>query len=258
METATAVIEEVKPNADVELPSLAEYESKALVLRQRVDLVKIETDDQYRDVAAVAVECAENIKSMKAELEPHRVKRYNSLQRIYDILTAKVKPLEETKTKAARLTALYNAEQEQKRQAEEDRLRREEQERAQKLQAQQAEQLASEGRVEEGVAVLESQPEVMPVVAPVTVPKVAGISGKVTWVYTAEVFDLMALVKAVAEGKAPIQALGSQDRITKVWDVTTGQDFLNSQADAFKEAFSYPGCRVKKDVRNSSVRTPRR
>ena len=58
--------------------------------------------------------------------------------------------------------------------------------------------------------------------------KVSGISGRVT--YSAEVDDLVALVKAVAEGKAPIESLQADMK------------FLGAQARAFKKAGElYPG-----------------
>jgi colicin import membrane protein len=58
--------------------------------------------------------------------------------------------------------------------------------------------------------------------------KVSGISSRVT--FSAEVFDLMQLVNAVAAGQAPIEALQAETK------------FLNAQARAFKKAGQlYPG-----------------
>jgi predicted phage tail protein len=58
--------------------------------------------------------------------------------------------------------------------------------------------------------------------------KVSGISGRVT--YSAEVTDLLELVKAVAAGQAPIEALQADAK------------FLGAQARAFKKAGQlYPG-----------------
>lgn len=259
MSTATAVPEvETKPGVDAELPSLLEYEDKALVLRQSVELVKITNDDQFRAVAQVALDAAANVKSMTAVMEPLRVQRYNSLQRVYEVLKEKVKPLEEIKKKASQLCGQYQLEQEQKRQAEEDRQRREEMERARKLQEQQATQLAEEGRTEEGMALLETQPEPVPIIAPVSTPKVSGISAP-SIKYSAKIIDLMALVKAVAEGKAPLNVFGEKNRVTGAWELDTsasGQSFLDKQAAIFKESFSYPGCELVKGIK-SSVRAPR-
>lgn len=67
----------------------------------------------------------------------------------------------------------------------------------------------------------------MPIAAPAPA-KVAGIAGRVT--YSAQVDDLMALVKAAAAGTAPIQCLCADEK------------FLGAQARAFKKAGSlFPG-----------------
>jgi membrane protein involved in colicin uptake len=65
--------------------------------------------------------------------------------------------------------------------------------------------------------------EVVTITPTVSEPaKVVGISGRVN--YSAQVDDLMTLVKAVAEGKAPIQCLCADEK------------FLGAQARAFKKA----------------------
>ena len=76
---------------------------------------------------------------------------------------------------------------------------------------------------------VEASAEVLSFTPTVAAPsKVSGISGRVT--YGAEVVSLIDLVKAVAEGKAPIEALSAN---------TT---FLGQQARAFKKAGPlYPG-----------------
>jgi colicin import membrane protein len=71
--------------------------------------------------------------------------------------------------------------------------------------------------------------EVVSMVPAVAAPaKVAGISGRVN--YTAQVDDLMTLIKAVAAGTAPIQCIVADDK------------FLGAQARAFKKSgLLYPG-----------------
>jgi membrane protein involved in colicin uptake len=67
-------------------------------------------------------------------------------------------------------------------------------------------------------------------IAPSVAPpaKVSGISGRVN--YTAQVDDFMALVRAVAEGKAPVECICANEK------------FLGAQARAFKKAGAlYPG-----------------
>lgn len=90
-------------------------------------------------------------------------------------------------------------------------------------QAQQAEAAAAEANA----AAQTAEVITMPVAAPAPA-KVAGVAGRVN--YAAQVDDFMALVRAVAEGKAPAECLVANDK------------FLGAQARAFKKAGPlYPG-----------------
>jgi hypothetical protein len=66
------------------------------------------------------------------------------------------------------------------------------------------------------------------------VPKADGTSYRETW--SAEVVSLAALVKAVAEGKAPIAYLEANTQA------------LNAAARTFKGTVEIPGVRIKKDT----------
>lgn len=79
------------------------------------------------------------------------------------------------------------------------------------------------------------------VVAPtvqVDVPKVAGLSTRKA--YKAKVIDLMALVKAIAEGKAPVAYVLANEQV------------LNKMAAALKEQMSIPGVELEEDTIKSS------
>jgi hypothetical protein len=99
---------------------------------------------------------------------------------------------------------------------------------------QQAEANAAVAETAQAQAATIAQEAAVVTVAPPTltaVPKLAGVSGRMT--YSAQVDSLKALVHAVAEGKAPIEALQAN---------TT---FLGQQARAFKKAGElYPGVTV--------------
>jgi hypothetical protein len=74
------------------------------------------------------------------------------------------------------------------------------------------------------------------IVAPVIqreTPKVAGLAGRENW--KAECTDLMALVKAVAEGKQPLYLVMANDKV------------LGQQARSLKDQFKAPGVRVWND-----------
>lgn len=125
----------------------------------------------------------------------------------------------------------YDNEQERLRrlaEAEAEEKRRKEQE---KLEAR-AEKAEASGNSEKAEALREIAASTVVATPAVTVaPKVTGISSRKT--YSAKVVNLMDLVKAVAEGKAPLNALQAD------------QSFLNKMAVAFKENFDYPGCALE-------------
>lgn len=99
---------------------------------------------------------------------------------------------------------------------------------------QQAEAQAQAAETAQAQAATAAQEAAVVTVAPpaiALVPKLAGVTGRMT--YTAHVESLKLLVHAIAEGKAPIEAIQAN---------TT---FLGQQARAFKKAGSlYPGVTV--------------
>jgi hypothetical protein len=125
-------------------------------------------------------------------------------------------------------------EQEMERRAEEERIRRENEERiraqAEEENLKEAERLAAEGDLDGAAEVIDAEVviPVIPVKVESKVPSIAGLSARK--MYKAQLVDLMNLVKAVALGAAPLEAL----------QVNTA--FLNAQARAFKKpGVLYPG-----------------
>lgn len=165
------------------------------------------------------------------------------------------KPLDEEKTKIMDqfkplIGALYDAECLIKKgmiafDQEQDRLRRiaeaEAAERArkerEKLEAQ-ALKAAEKGKDEKAEALIEQAASVVAAPVPALAPvSVSGIAKKME--YSAEVTDLLALVKAVAEGRAPINMLQADMKV------------LNGLAKSLKESFDgmYPGVRLVKEAK---------
>lgn len=159
-------------------------------------------------------------------------------------------------TEQERLAAAARAQAEAEARAERERLaqqEREAQEAARRAEAE-AQAAAAAGDQEAAAkAIQEAQAHtaqaemvamtanVMTVAPVVEAPaKVAGISGRMT--YSAEVIDLLALVKAVAAGAAPIECLQADTK------------FLGAQARAFKKAGQlFPGV-VAKEERSIAAR----
>lgn len=125
----------------------------------------------------------------------------------------------------------WEGEVERKRIAEENRLRQEAEERERDRQLAEAARLAESGDVAAASELLDEPLEIKEVVkVESSLPSMAGFSGRTTW--RAEVVDLKALVKAVAEGRAPIECLEAN------------QVFLNRQATAFRGALQIDGVRA--------------
>ncbi len=116
------------------------------------------------------------------------------------------------------------------RRAEQARLEEEARKVAEEAALAQAVALEADGHKTAAEAVIAS-PVVAPAVyVPTNVPRGMGQFTKRTW--GAEVTDLMVLVKAVAAGTVPIQA------------IEANSVFLNQQARALKSALAYPGVRA--------------
>jgi len=217
----------------------SEYPAKALVLQQVVAIEKIVNEGQFQQVATAGLEAAANIKALEAYVNPIKERAYARWKRITTVLSEKTAPFLEVKTKSSRLIGAYQHAVEQQRMAEEAAQRARLMEEEARLRAQQAEQLAAEGRIEDGVALLESPVmTTAPVAATTQAPKAQGVTNAAEK-WSAEVVDLMTLVKAVAEGKVPLFALQA--------DMT----FLNSQARSMKQLLAYPGVEARREFKSS-------
>ena len=146
-----------------------------------------------------------------------------------------LEPVQKAKQILRRAIAAWDEEQERLR-LEEERLAvalalKEEEALRQAMAKQAAELGASEETVEEIKAT--PLPIPRPVVAP-TFQRAAGISTRVT--YRAEVVDIRALCRAVAEGKVSAEM------------VMPNQSALNKRASAEKETMNIPGVRIVRDT----------
>jgi hypothetical protein len=137
-------------------------------------------------------------------------------------------PLETAEKFTKRQMNTYDEEQERIRQDEQRRLQEEAKKREEEARLQAAIEAEQAGAKEEAEEIFNEPAYVAPVIVPKAVPKVVG--GPVFQTrWSHEVTDLMALVKAVAEGLAPIQAIQANDV------------FLGQQARSLKDAMRIPG-----------------
>lgn len=126
----------------------------------------------------------------------------------------------------------FTREQERLRQ-EAERVAREAAEKEAEKLRRRAEQARAKGK-EEKAEDLEEQAETVPVpIVPSQVPSTSGVAFRTTW--RAEVYDPMALVTAVAEGRAPLALLQPNMVV------------LNAQARSLKKELNIPGVRAVSD-----------
>jgi len=219
-----------------------ETECQALVVALDNSIVKITDDSSYQAVCQRLKNASANIKVIESYLKPLKEQRYAAWKRLTTLEAKLTGPLQDIKTRDSRLVGAYQLEQQRKAQEEQRKAQLAAEEAAAAARVAQAEQLATEGRVAEGLALLDG-PEAIPeavYIAPTT-PKVQGVSAP-RLTYAVEVYSLTELVKAVADGRAPLGVLEAN------------QSALNKMASALKTGFAMPGCKLTTTA-SSSTRT---
>lgn len=238
METEIDIATPVFEESDIDTMG-NEYQSQALVLKEAVAIEKITDPETFHRVSTAGLNAASNIKAIEALMNPLKERAHSKWKRICDVLKRKTDPFVEVKDKSSRLCGAYEYAIRQKREAEEQAERERIAKEDAANRAAQAEQLAAEGRIEDGVALLES-PVInsVPVMASTPMPKAQGVTSSGDGIYSFEVTDLMELVKGIASGKVPIFA------------VKADQGWLDKQAKAMKQLLNYPGGKVNRTFKS--------
>ena len=208
----------------------AAVSSTELVLRQ-AEALTITTNEEYQGAAQTLRE----IKSRAADLEGQRKRILlpfdEARKRIMDLFRPAQDNLARAESLLKRGILLWTLEQQRLQRVAEaaaTEIARKEVERLQK----QADKALAAGHIEKAAALEGAADNVAPaVVAPP--PKAHGTSTRT--VYRAEVVDEVALVKAVAAGTVPAEAL----------EVNTA--YVNQAARLYKEGLNWPGVNVIKE-----------
>jgi hypothetical protein len=192
---------------------------------------------------------AENLRGFKAQEKELVTKERGLLdpinlahKGIKDLFKPPLVFLKKAEVKIKESMVVYDRKVETARKLEEKRLQdiaEKEEKRLLKLTEKKIERAEASGkteRVEELKEEIETAPQAIAPTLAVKAPAASGISYKTTW--SGEVTDKMALIKAVAAGKAPETLL----------DVNTKT--LNQMARSMKEFLRYPGVKAvsKKDI----------
>jgi len=212
------------------LPDTKEIDKKAMTVLETSRAITIQNNKQYviagdflRDLKAIEREIDETFDpAIKAAYDAHKA-----------VLAAKgkhSKPIEEAEKIIKDKMIGYQEEQEKKRAEDEENLRKLAHQQEEADRNFRAEKLIEEGKPEEALAVLGRELELSPVILPSSAPKMKGIVMREQ--IKAEVYDLLLLVKAVAEGKIPLTL------------VEPNMKAINGMIRAAGGDFKLPGVRV--------------
>lgn len=194
---------------------------------------RITSGPQFEDAGAKLKDIMALKKKIAGIFEPHIKRAFEAHRALVTEKKEHEAPLIEAESHIKRAMLGY--------QQEEERKRRELEAKAQEAAAKERAKLEAKAAAVEarGKPVLaealreQAAAVVAPILAPTT-PKVSGISTRTA--YKAVVTDKLALVKAVAAGTVPLNALDAN------------MAFLNNQARAMKETLVYPGVAVEQET----------
>lgn len=214
----------------VETTEIAAQSSEALATARGFKIAS--TDDYLRSAAMLqAVKALQ--KKVGDTFDKHIANAFKAHKDLVADKNAHLQPLTEAEGLIKRAVLVYQVAEEQKRREIESRAQEEARKQQARLEVRAAKAEAS-GKVEKAEALQAAAASVVaPIIAP-SVPKVSGLSTRVT--YKATVVDKLELVKAVAAGTVPLNALDAN------------MPFLNNQARVMKETLSYPGVKVEQET----------
>lgn len=221
--------------------ALSRVQRKMQPVIEQAKLLVITSNPQY----LVAGEQRQVIKGLLKEIDELMDPIVQAAHQAHKVAVGQKKsvafPLEQADAALSHARLKWSDEQEKVRLAEQRRLQEEADRLTKRLMDEERERLLAEATemAEAGdhagaMELMDVEPEVQPVEVEAVqsyVPKQEGLSGRTTW--SAEVTDLPTLVKAVAEGRAPIQCLEAN------------MPFLNKQATAFRGALDIPGVKAR-------------
>jgi hypothetical protein len=223
----TAQILEITPEpTEVEV-----LKQEAVTFYDTVKGQTITTVQDYEQAREGLLEVKSRLKKIDEKTDPMKAKTWEAHQATLAFIKEAKAPYLEAEIFFKKEISRFLTAEEIRRKAEENRLRLIAEKEAEERRLEAALRAEEEGDIEEMEATLNEVPAfVPPPIVPRTVQTGNGIQMREVW--TCEVTDLKALVKAVAEGKVAIVAIQAN---------TT---FLGQQARSLKGSMNYPGVKV--------------
>lgn len=213
-------------------PAVRKAETKVAGLLEAAKSFNVATVEQYE----AGADELKQIKAAQKNLEDLRTGMTGplnaSLKKINDFFRAPTERLREAEHLIKRALIGFTAEQEKKRREAQAKLDAEARKEREKIAAQAA-KAAAAGKAERAEMLQRKSASVVaPIIAP-PAPQAAGISERTVW--HGECTDLMALVKAIAAGTAPLSLVLPNAKV------------ISQQARSLRADFIAPGVRVWSD-----------
>lgn len=212
-------------------PEVQKSTETALTVIDVAKGIVISTTHEYQFAQTVMGDIKKRIK----ELEEVRFGQTRPIdeakKKILDFFRPPLQKLNDAKDHLNQIMVKFVDDQERKRREEERKLQEAARKRAEEDALQAALEAEAAGEKEEAEEILETPVYVPPIKVVSEIPKSKESHLREIW--DCDAFDLNLTVKAIAEGKAPIESV--QYNIT----------FLNAQARAYKSALNIPGTKAK-------------
>lgn len=214
----------------METPKI-EAEQKGMDLLARAKNLIIVTNDDREQAEIIMEDMSAMEKAIFAYLDPPRAKAWDDYQYHKGRLDESYNPIVAGRKAFKQRVIAWDDEQKKVREAEERRLNEEARIRAEQEQIETAVSFEQSGDQETAEAIINEPVYVAPVILPKTAPAASRLSaGREVW--SAECFDLMALCKAIASGKASINL------------ILPNGPALNKLASAMKSTMNVDGVRA--------------
>ncbi len=217
---------------------ILELESKALALDEQAKAIIIKNQGQYDNANSFIVNIKNLQKQVKDTFGPIIKKAFEAHKEAKGQETKHLDPLLKIEELIKGKMMGYLREQEAIRAEAERKLQAEAEKKRQEALAK-AELARAEGKEAKAE---KYEDKASQIISPTLAPTVDNGSASMKKLYHAEVFDLMALVKAIAAGQAPIVLIEANLTV------------LNAQARSLKENMNYPGVKAVSED-NLSIRT---
>src|SRR5258707_2103010 len=176
-------------------------DEKALEALESAKILKIWNNDDYIKAGSLR----DNLKTLETEINRTFDHLIEGAYKHHRALTSEKKrhfePIEEARRLIKQSMIGWEAEQDRIRNEEQDRIDNENRKKAEDNQIRMAEFAEKSGDSKKAQAIINATLQSMPVILPKNTPKISGHTVRTLW--DAEVFDLQALIEAVAQGKVP-------------------------------------------------------